>query len=42
MHYRCSEYDGGDKLGIAKNGGNFEGGNGPTKCCGTMDEWVVY
>jgi len=43
MHYRCSEYeDGGDELGIEKNGGTFEGGNGPARCCGTMDGWVDY
>jgi len=38
MHYRCSEYeDVGDELGIEKNGGN-----GPPRCCDTMDGRVDY
>jgi len=43
MHYRYLEHeDGGQKLGIEKNGGTFERGNGPARCCGTMDGWVDY
>ena len=43
MHYRCSEYEGGGhELGIENNGGTFEGGNGPTRCCDIMDGWVYY
>jgi len=29
MHYRFWEYEGGDELGIEKNGAPLEGGQGP-------------